>query len=306
MLLKTQVGDLKGFTIEIIKNILYLIGVGYFGGSIMALSANKSFRDSTFPTDMSKLPYTVGQGEKEQDFNGDLLEYLFPMKSVGFPYNYLSSDNALITGEYRNWLIYTCMYSFSTLRLIFKKFYNFCSNFTTGCKRTLGFYLFPYLLIGLVTTVLPMFIMFIAPLNSLWIKEVDYPAVFTFSVFLGWLYPLYNSSEINFLKPFVMILFQLIMMVVFFFIQLPTWGLITILLYVYAFAILLFVPFLIKDGLKHVFSEMGHHKQSLTIYFLYLSISSAMKYLTKPFSMGYTLGSIFVAYKVLFPKKNKQ
>ena len=96
MLLTTQVGDLKGFTIEIIKNILYLIGVGYFGGSIMALSANKSFRDSTFPTDMSKLPYQLGQGEKNQDSDGNLIEYLFPMKSVSFPYNFLSDDTSFI------------------------------------------------------------------------------------------------------------------------------------------------------------------------------------------------------------------
>lgn len=305
MLLKTQVGDLKGFTIEIFKNILYLIGVGYFGGSIMALSANKSFRESTFPTDMSKLPYAVGQGEKEQDFNGDVLEYLFPMKSVGFPYNFLTKDTSFITGEYRNWLIYTCMYSFSFLRQIFRKFFNFCSNFTTGCKRTFGFYLFPYLLIGLVSTLLPFLIVFIPGLNSMWIKEIDYPVVFTFSICLGWLYPLYSNPELNFTKPIVMILFQIIIGAVFFCIQLPVWVSIMGVLYLYSFAILFFSPFLIKDGLKHVFFEIGQHKQSLTLYFLYLTITSSTRYLTSPITTGLMLGSLYVAYKVLFPKKNK-
>jgi hypothetical protein len=139
----------------------------------------------------------------------------------------------------------------------------------------------------------------------MWIKEIDYPVVFTFSIILGWLYPLYNSSELNFLKPLVMILFQIIMGAIFFCIQIPTWVLIMIGLYIYSFVILFFSPFLINDGLKHVFSEMGHHKQSLTIYFLYLTINSSRKYLTAPITTGFMIGSLYVAYKVLFPKKNK-
>ena len=204
------------------------------------------------------------------------------------------------------WLIYTCMYSFSCLRSMFKQFFKFCSNFTTGCKRTLGFYLFPYLLIGIVTTLIPFIVVLIPPLNSLWVKEINYPVVFTFSIFLGWLYPLYNSSELNFLKPLIMILFQIVIGAAFFFIQLPTWVAIMAILYMYSFAILFFSPFLINDGLKHVFSEMGHHKQSLTLYFLYLTINSSKKYLTNPITAGFTIGSLYVAYKVLFPKKNKK
>jgi len=300
MLIKTQVGDLKGFIIEIIKNILYLIGVGYFGGSIMAISTNQDFRDEMFPTDTDKLPY---QGTSKAYSGGGLLEYMFPMKHVGFPYSYLSKDQDNITSEYKNWLIYTCMYSFSTTRVIFLKFYDICSHFTTGCKRTIGFYLFPYLLIGFMSTIFP-YLLFIIPfIGSLSPKEIKYPSIFTFSIFIGWMYPFYNQKAISFSTIIIMILFQIIMFFTTIFIQLPWWGCIMAVIYVYSFAIVLFSPFLINDGLKRVFKEIGHHKQSLTLYFLYLTIYTSMKYLTQPVTIGLGIGSLYVAYKVLFPKK---
>jgi hypothetical protein len=186
---------------------------------------------------------------------------------------------------------------------MFKEFFKFGSNFTVGCSRTIGFYLFPYLLIGFFSVFFPFLVIFIPVLNSCWIEEIEYPVVYTFSIFLGWLYPLYNSHEISLLKPFVMILFQMVMAAVFFCIQLPTWMAIAGVLYVYAFAILFFSPFLINNGLTRVFSEMSHHKQSLTIYFLYLMIATSNKYLVQPITVGLMLGSLYVAYKVLFPKK---
>jgi hypothetical protein len=304
MLIKTQVGDLKGFIIEIIKNILYLIGVGYFGGSIMAISTNKEFRDEAFPINTDKLPYQVGRGQEEVNGEG-VLEYMFPMKRLGFPYSYLSKESDSVVSEYKNWLIYTCIYSFSTIRLIFLKFYDICSHFTTGCKRTIGFYAFPYILIGFMGTIFP-YLLFIIPfIGSLSPKEINHPSIFTFSMFIGWLYPLYNKQPIRFATLFIMILLQAIMFFTTIFIQLPWWGCIMAAVYVYSFVIVLFSPFLIKDGLKHVFKEIGHHTQSLTLYFLYLTMYTSIKYLTQPISIGLGIGSLYVAYKVLFPKKTK-
>jgi hypothetical protein len=304
MLLKTQVGDLKGFTIEIIKNILYLIGVGYFGGSIMALSSDKEFRNKMFPTDTSKLPYRLGEGQTPQESNGDILEYLFPMKSVGFPYNFLANvDEKKITTQYKNWMILTAMNSFSLLRLIFKKFYDFCSHFTTGCKRTIAFYLFPYILIGTVATLAPFLIVFIPVMASLWVSEIKYSFIFTFSIFLGWTIPLYAGKPIRFITLILMMIAQMIMFAVVLFIQLPYTVAMMSSLYVYCYVIILFLPFFMKDGLKQVFSEISHHKQSLTLYFLYLTIMTARKYLLPPIVIGFMLGSLFVAYKVFFPKK---
>ena len=126
-----QIGNIKGFTTEAITNIIYVLGMGYMGGSISALS-NLSIeeRHEIFPYDRTKLPY---ENKKNKTINFEetflkygIMEYIWPMKSLGFPYKN-RYKNTEVQYQIINWMIDSCAYIFSKISFfncsILKSFY---------------------------------------------------------------------------------------------------------------------------------------------------------------------------------------
>lgn len=307
---KTQIGDIKGFSIDMLQNIMYLVGLGYLGGSIMSISTDTNSLESIFPTNMNELPYS---GKPTLDLHPNIIEYFLPMKSLGFPYTYYDKSDSrnIFIKQYCNWWVLTCMYTFIAIRKLFQKYYVFFSTCTTGCKRTIGFYLFPYILIYSVQYIFPLYAGLLTFLGSNFAndgKTVKHAFVFGSSWLVGWAYPLVSSSPptIGLMTFPLMIISEIMGVLATMYIHCPLWLLITGCAYLYGFAVLFFSPFLPKGkGLYGVFCEVLHHKVSLSVLFIYLTIMSAKTRLTSSVSLGIAIGGILIALSLIFSKKKK-
>ena len=102
------IGNVRGFSSEMLRNVLYVLGTGYMGGSIATMGQSAS---DLFPYDVTKPPYAgrVYDGKCE-----NLVEYIWPMKSVGFPYSLKLGTS--YSSEFIKWMIDTCRHSFANVR----------------------------------------------------------------------------------------------------------------------------------------------------------------------------------------------
>jgi len=307
---KTQIGDIKGFGIDMLQNIVYLVGLGYLGGSIMSISTDTNSLESIFPTNINELPYS---GKITQDLHPNIIEYFLPMKSLGFPYTYYNKSDSrnVFLKQYCNWWVLTCMYTFIGIRKLLHKYFIFFSTCTTGCKRTIGFYVFPYILIYSVQYIFPLYAGLLTFIGSNFAndgKTVKHAFVFASSWLVGWAYPLVSSNPptIGLMSLLLMPLCEIAGILATIYIHCPLWLLIMGCAYVYGFVVLFFSPFLPKGkGLYGVFCEVLHHTVSLSIFFIYLTILSARLRLTSSVSLGITIGGIIIALRLIFGKKKK-
>ena len=102
------IGDVKGFIIDVIKNIAIVFGVGYMGGSLVALShLDKSMLDKMLPIDLDHSPYV---GKKSG----------FSFTGYAFPYTLYTPNTPDFFSKVINWLVITCALVFSTIRSLFR------------------------------------------------------------------------------------------------------------------------------------------------------------------------------------------
>jgi hypothetical protein len=114
--MKTPIGDIKGFFYEMIRNICFVMGIGYMGGSFTTLcQVNEITLESLFPTDIKNLPY-FSKDPTPATIKDGPWEYLFPMKHVGFPYNKINYESNSIYTDMFNWFIYTLAFAFIKIR----------------------------------------------------------------------------------------------------------------------------------------------------------------------------------------------
>lgn len=284
---------MKGFTSDMLKNMLYVIGVGYMGGSIASMGKAGS---ELFPYVINKPPYA---GPRTTGEDESLLEYLWPMKTVGFPYAMNAGPG--YSSQYLKWLTDTCAHSFATMRYFL---YNTVKDGERISKHTGGdffrFYIIPYILIGMFSSSyssIVAFAIFCVTLFAATFYAADgYGYMYTLSPISGWAYGLSLCGKsisigclIN-MFVFGIVGFMLPM------VHIPWWCIVTMAVMAYSYVILLFSPFLWNGGLTRTFQEIKLHKRSLVILFMYFTLKSSHQYLTTPVSSGVLLGAIYVLY----------
>ncbi len=167
----TTENDWENFVTELITLFILLILFSIIGANIVHLSnLPMGALDSLLPSDWNMPPYrgeylkgaSLFKKLRESETREDLLEFLFPMKSVAFPYTYDSM--------YRNdelddlglafyviwplkWLARTTAWAWSTARLLIKYFIAFLKWIMTYIKSdSLTFFLGPFLLMFALST----------------------------------------------------------------------------------------------------------------------------------------------------------
>jgi len=293
--MSNPIGNVKGFTMDMVKNILYVLGLGYMGGSIASMSKSGN---ELFPYDLSQPPYKgpLSTGDEE-----GLLEYLWPMKSVGFPYatmNQLGESNG---SQYLKWLLETCAYSFAAFRYA-------CSTSAKSGERIskawggdlFRFYVMPYIFIHIMPAV-PILMLVVTFFSSLFAAN-RYGMMYVMSPLTGWGYGLSlcgKSITFGCLMNMVMLGIAGLMLPI---IHVPWWFVVTLALTLYSYVILLLSPFLWTNGLSKTFQEINQFKRSLVILFMYFTLKSAHQFLTTQVSSGLLIGALYVLY-LLFSGK---
>ena len=295
------IGDVKGFMLDVMKNIAIVFGMGYMGGSLVALTnLDKANLDKILPIDLKQAPYV---GEKAE----------ISLTGYGFPYT-LYTKHPEFFSKVMNWLIMTCALTFIGIRKIFRVI---ASVDTSKLSRDIPlFYFAPFLLIQLAMYARSMssMIIFLIALFSIFIGDYVLhqeqmknglwywlaPLSFFYTVFTAPIESGFFNLMSRLFVSFVAFLFGWFCVLLLY----PLWwsgvAIASILYYVF---FLFFSP--IWYGFEKVITEMGHHRLSLTIIFMFLTIWSATIYLTKMVTAGITVGSIFMFY-LLFKNKFKK
>ena len=206
----TSENDWGKFIGELISLFILLIIFSILGANIVYLSNSPmSELDSLLPSDWNVAPY---RGEylkganlfkklNDSETREDLLEFLFPMKSVSFPYTYDSM--------YRNdelddlglafyviwplkWLARTTAWAWSTGRLLMKYFIAFLKWIMTYIKSdSIIFFLGPFLLMFALSTQLTTMIGtilmyiggFMTDVKDGWVLAIFALIIFTIAIF---------------------------------------------------------------------------------------------------------------------------
>ena len=291
------IGNVKGFTGEMIKNMLYVIGVGYMGG---ALSSMGKASKELFPFDLNEAPY--GGNARARDDEG-LLEYLWPMNSVGFPYATMNKSGEGYSSQYLKWLLETCAHAFATFR------YG-CSEFAhvgdiVASKHWIGdvfrFYIMPFLLIYMMASV-PLYTFLLVLFVATFYAADGYGFMYVLSPFTGWGYGLSLCGK-EFSIVCIMLMFLIgIIGCILPIVHIPWWFIVTFAVTIYSYILLLFSPFLSTNGLQKTFQEIKAHKRSLVMMFMYFTLKSAHNYLTTPVSSGLLIGALYIVYKLFTGK----
>ena len=295
------IGDVKSFMLDVMKNIIIVFGMGYMGGSLVALThLDKTSLDKLLPVDLKETPYV---GEKSG----------FSLTGYGFPYS-LYTKHPDFFSKVMNWLIMTCALTFISIRSLFRWIASFD---TSKLSRDIPlFYIAPFFLIQVAMYSMPMFLLFLLMIffysifigdyvlqkeqmkNGLWYWLA--PFSFCFAVFSSPIEPGFFTLMSRLFVSFLAFLFGWF---AFLFLY-PLWWLgIVFFAILYYIFFLFFSPFLY--GIEKVITEMGHHRLSLTIIFMFLTIWSSSIYLTQMITAGIAVGSIYMFY-LLLKNKNKK
>ena len=292
---RTPIGNVKGFSREMVSNMLYVIGLGYMGGSISAMGTHTK---QLFPYDLNKLPYT---GVPATGMGTSFLEYLFPMQSLGFPYTTwmrLKERNGVFY-PYLAWLLDTCRHAFATTRYGYAVTSEMGELMATCLPGDLfRFYLMPLIMIRITHLLtLPILIMTVV-VSAMTNKETG--LVYTFAPITTFLYGLTTcNGKLGFGCIFYTILLCMFMTVCQIFITLPAYFLITASIVAYAYVVLFFSPFLYANGFMQTFHQIKQHKFGLTFLFMAFTLMSAGKYLTNEATLGLALGALYILYTLV-------
>lgn len=295
------IGDVKGFMFDVMKNIIIVFGMGYMGGSLVALShLDNAKLDKLLPIDLKEAPYV---GEKIE----------ISLTGYGFPYT-LYTKHPEFFSKVMNWLIMTCALTFVGIRKLFRWI---ASVDTSKLTRDIPlFYFAPFLLIQLAiyTRSMSSILIFILALFSIFIGDYVLhqeqmknglwywlaPLSFFYTVFTAPIESGFFNLMVRLFVSFAAFFFGWFCVLVLY----PFWWSAVVIAAIFYYVFFLFFsPFLY--GFEKVITEMGHHRLSLTVIFMFLTIWSSTMYLTKMVTSGITVGSIFMFY-LLFKNKFKK
>ena len=299
------IGDVKGFILDVMRNIAIVFGVGYMGGSLVALThVDTQTLDKMLPTDITQAPYV---GSKPS----------FSLTGYGFPYS-LYTQNPDFYQKVINWLVMSTAFTFIGIRKLFKWIA------TLGAKNPekfdfILFYFVPILLVFVVTyasqlrsvflVVLVLFVIVIGEYvlyenkmkNGLWMFLA--PLSFWYNSFSAPLTPGLMNLIIRIFVSFLAGTLGFFAMTLFY----PFWWSSTIFFALFYYTVFLFFsPFWNgTKGFKNVITELGNHRISLTVLFMLLTLWSSQVNLVPLATGGIAVGSLYMLYLLIKNKPKK-
>lgn len=295
------IGDVKGFILDVMKNIAIVFGVGYMGGSLVALThLDETTLNKILPVDLDQSPYVGKKGG-------------FSLTGYAFPYTLYTPKTDDFYSKVINWLVMSCALLFCNIRYLFR---NIASIKTTKVTfDLLIFYLVPYFLVQIAThsmsisailfIIVALYSVFMGEYifqqerlkNGLWYSMA--PLSFSYETFVGpiedGLMPLLTRCFLTGMA-FILGCFTLFLY--------PMWWYGTAMAaMIYYVLFLFFSP--LWYGFEKVITEMGNHRLSLTILFMILTILSSQTYLVTLATAGVFVGSIFMLYSLIKNKVKK-
>jgi hypothetical protein len=293
------IGDVKGFILDVMKNIAIVFGVGYMGGSLVALThLDTATLNTILPVQLNQPPYVGKKGG-------------FSLTGYAFPYTLYSQDTDDFFAKVINWLVMSCALVFYNIRYVFRYIASIQS--TKLFYDLFLFYLAPYFLVQIAIYARSMsrVLMIVVALYSIFMGEYIFhqerlknglwyflaPLSFTYETFVG---PIEDG-----LMPLIirLVLTGMAFMVGWFsvlFLYPMWWYGVAIAAILYYILFLFFSP--LWYGFEKVITEMGNHRISLTVLFMLLTIQSSQSYLVTLATAGVVVGSIFMLYSLI---KNK-
>jgi len=261
-----SVGNIKGFLIDVVKDLFVVAGVSYLGGTTLSL---KDTNMDLLPIDIKKYPYTDNGKEKTELFSLELFT------QHGFPYTMINDKKNDQVNDIKVWFALTCATFFIYIRKYFRVLIkNIQHNYNSKFGNLFLFYVFPLLFLFLLkntsfTIGLFCFFVFLSAISL-----ENYLIIFSPLTFPWWVY---RGGEASFMK---IILACIVFWVGLFFIPvyLGWWYMLSIIGVFYVFTFFLFTP--IFTNFNKVIQEGVKHKFSLTILFMILALRSANKYLS--------------------------
>jgi hypothetical protein len=281
-------GNLSGFGKDLVYNMVYILGIGYMGGSITSICNSKKI-DALFPDDIHNLPYNAPKSK-------GIINSI-----AGFPYS-MKKKTGLIYNEYFNWFIDTWEYVFLFWREIYKSGANEGKSIYSGLFGNLFlFYIVPYILFYM-THIIPFISVPLAFIGSM---HKEYSFIFTFAAILSWGYGYRKCESMDFSCFINMVCIGLTSIFLTFF-YLPWWIFISISAWIYFVTFLIFSPFFNNaPGINEVFNEIIKHKASLTILFMLFTLRSSTTYLIPQVTSGLGICSLYILYTLYKQNKRK-
>ena len=307
------IGDVKGFILDVMKNIAIVFGVGYMGGSLVAIShLNITTLDKVLPVDLNKLPYV---GKKDD----------ITLTGYSFPYTSYTHGNPDFMSKVMNWLISTCALLFVGVRSIFRLPYSISLKFTDLFNKYKMvadaydlslFYLAPLVLLSIAMyartmssvfiTLLAIYAMFAGQYifhedkmkNGLWYGFA--PLSFFYNTFTAPMESGLLNLMMKFFFTFIAVMLGCFAM---FFLYPLWWSTIVSVAILYYIFYLFFLP--LFYGFDKVVKEMGNHRLSLMFLFMLMTIYSSQLFLVPLASVGVIVGSIYMVYLLLKNKPKK-
>jgi hypothetical protein len=313
---KGKFGDVGGFLTSTIQIIVRLVLIACVGASVLTVvKMDIKELEDIFPTDPSKPPYPQSEdppggatpvaelfpktnpGDPKPDteaFLKGILEYFYPMKRKSFPYkNWFTEEK--FSGSYSyviaKWMTVTCANAFINWR----SWYMSVVLLGRTCLETLPkitdlflFYVWPYALMYLIMLpIIPIIgsamaflgsisynvpaapLLALAPIAGICVAVANIVAGGIFNVY-AWI-----VSFFIYLGGFALG-----------FVNIGWWIGIGIAIWVWSIMQLFFAPLLMTKGIERTKEEIGKHKRSLTLIFIFLIVQAATKYLTPAGSIG--------------------
>ncbi len=295
------IGDVKGFILDVMKNIAIVFGVGYMGGSLVASShLDTDTINTILPVQLNQSPYVGKKGG-------------FSFTGYSFPYTLYNPGTDEFFSKVINWLVMSCALLFCNIRYLFRWFASIQSK--NSFYDLFLFYLAPYFLIQIAIHSIPIsMIAFIGVAlystfmgeyvfhqerlkNGLWYSMA--PLSFSYETFVG---PI-EDGLIPIVVRFFLTGMAFILGIFALFLYPMWWYGITIAAIIYYILFLFFSP--LWYGFEKVIAEMGNHRISLTILFMILTILSSQTYLVTLATAGVVAGSIFMLYLLIKNKVKK-
>lgn len=279
---KTPFGNFSGFGKDLVYNMVYLLGMGYMGGSVSSICSSPSI-DKIFPSDLEKSPYITAKTH-------GIIQFI-----KGFPYNNRHPPTGSILDEYINWYIGTWAFTFASVRDLLGEGASLCGSWNNNTLGSLFvFYILPYVLIYFAYYCIPVISFVLSIIGAFTITPRAY--VFALCFATAWMYALEGCKTITIsciLNMFLIGISAGICSLAHF----PWWIIISISAWIYFLCLLFFSPlFKNTPTISAVIKEILKHKISLFLFFMYLTIQSSSTYLIPGVTAGICICAAYILY----------
>jgi hypothetical protein len=324
------IGDYNSFLKAVGKSIVVLLCVGYVGSTVLTVTDMTGHEiNELFPVDLNDLPYAntahsaaaknlddLFQEKGAEAVTKDALEFLYPMKRLGFPYKswFLPEGGECkdIATVVAKWYALTCAGTFSSYRGLCQTLIVLGKWLVNAFENTgdlFLFYIYPYILFYIIfLPIIPVIGYFLAMYSSI-VGNIPKGFMLSFAPIMGIVAAVANLFAGSIFNPYSWALSTMISMAGFAlgFTNFAWWVILGIALWVYAIVFMFIVPLLLdkdakngKSGLERVFHKFADHKKSMLFIALLIILKSSLDFLTPAVSAGIAAVAAYYLFKTFF------